>query len=259
MAEMLSYAPDLRSITGGQGEYTMEFAALRGGPRRTSRRRSSTQAASETRRGWSGGYAGRPPSLRGPTSRAVATLGGPRDRPRTSARRSVHVLRRLRAHAAARRARRDLSRRRRAAAQVCELCTARALHEGWIREGAERPSDGRAARPRPPRSLLGRLRPRASRSRPRARGRRPTTDDRAGPRADEPRGGERPRAPEPVAPAARGEPATCARSRPASSSKIARGDRALQRAQSTRARSPGSPARSGAPVAVRPAPRARAW
>jgi len=26
MAEMLSYAPDLRSITGGQGDYAMEFA-----------------------------------------------------------------------------------------------------------------------------------------------------------------------------------------------------------------------------------------
>jgi elongation factor G len=26
MAEMISYAPDLRSITGGQGDYTMEFA-----------------------------------------------------------------------------------------------------------------------------------------------------------------------------------------------------------------------------------------
>ena len=25
MAELLSYAPDLRSITGGQGEYTLEF------------------------------------------------------------------------------------------------------------------------------------------------------------------------------------------------------------------------------------------
>jgi elongation factor G len=25
MSEMLAYAPDLRSITGGQGEYTMEF------------------------------------------------------------------------------------------------------------------------------------------------------------------------------------------------------------------------------------------
>ena len=25
MAEMLTYAPDLRSITGGRGDYTMEF------------------------------------------------------------------------------------------------------------------------------------------------------------------------------------------------------------------------------------------
>jgi elongation factor G len=25
MAEMLAYAPDLRSITGGQGDYTLEF------------------------------------------------------------------------------------------------------------------------------------------------------------------------------------------------------------------------------------------
>jgi elongation factor G len=25
MSEMLTYAPDLRSLTGGQGDYTMEF------------------------------------------------------------------------------------------------------------------------------------------------------------------------------------------------------------------------------------------
>jgi elongation factor G len=25
MSEILTYAPDLRSLTGGQGEYTMEF------------------------------------------------------------------------------------------------------------------------------------------------------------------------------------------------------------------------------------------
>jgi len=43
---------------------------------------------------------------------------------------------------------------------VCELCTARALHEGWIREGTEQPSDGREARSDRRRSLLGRLRSR---------------------------------------------------------------------------------------------------
>ena len=47
MAEMLTYAPDLRSLTGGQGDYTMEFAALRGGARRTSPRRSSTRRREE--------------------------------------------------------------------------------------------------------------------------------------------------------------------------------------------------------------------
>ena len=33
MAEMLSYAPDLRSITGGQGEFTMELARYEEVPR----------------------------------------------------------------------------------------------------------------------------------------------------------------------------------------------------------------------------------
>ena len=41
MAEMLTYAPDLRSITGGQGDYTMEFLRYEevpGAPRAEGRR-----------------------------------------------------------------------------------------------------------------------------------------------------------------------------------------------------------------------------
>jgi hypothetical protein len=41
---------------------------------------------------------------------------------------------------------------------VCELCTARALHEGWVREGAIPESDGRGAASDRRRSLLSRLR-----------------------------------------------------------------------------------------------------
>jgi hypothetical protein len=40
---------------------------------------------------------------------------------------------------------------------VCELCTSRALHEGWIREGTMPPGDGREARPNRRRSLFSRL------------------------------------------------------------------------------------------------------
>src|SRR5438270_1421689 len=37
MAEMLSYAPDLRAMTGGQGEFTMEFPRSDAGPRHPAR------------------------------------------------------------------------------------------------------------------------------------------------------------------------------------------------------------------------------
>jgi hypothetical protein len=42
---------------------------------------------------------------------------------------------------------------------VCELCTARAANEGWIREGADNALGVRRNGPRGGRSLLGRLRP----------------------------------------------------------------------------------------------------
>ena len=55
---------------------------------------------------------------------------------------------------------------------VCELCTARAANEGWIREGADNAALGvRRNGPRGGRSLLGRLRPRQ------AAGRRAAADD----------------------------------------------------------------------------------
>ena len=41
--------------------------------------------------------------------------------------------------------------------EVCELCTSRALHEGWIREGTMPPGDGREGRPDRRRSFLSRL------------------------------------------------------------------------------------------------------
>jgi len=43
---------------------------------------------------------------------------------------------------------------------VCELCTARAANEGWIREGADNALGVRRNGPRGGRSLFGRLRPR---------------------------------------------------------------------------------------------------
>jgi hypothetical protein len=43
---------------------------------------------------------------------------------------------------------------------VCELCTSRAINEGWVREGAAPAIDGRDSSGDRRRSLLGRLRPR---------------------------------------------------------------------------------------------------
>ena len=128
MAEMLTYAPDLRSITGGRGDYTMEFLRYEevpGAPRAEGRRQLA--------RGGGDGLAAR---------RHGAARGPPRGYPRgldsapdLDAARDRHV-RGLRPLAAARRARRRLPARRRAP-PVCELCTPRAVHEGWIREGAD--------------------------------------------------------------------------------------------------------------------------
>ena len=46
---------------------------------------------------------------------------------------------------------------------VCELCTSRALHGGWVREGEVPEYDEASARPDRRRSLFGRLRSRRAR------------------------------------------------------------------------------------------------
>jgi hypothetical protein len=63
---------------------------------------------------------------------------------------------------------------------VCELCTARAANEGWIREGADNSLSVRRNGPRGGRSLLDRLRPRrdgAAREVPVVPGRRPVSSN----------------------------------------------------------------------------------
>jgi hypothetical protein len=74
---------------------------------------------------------------------------------------------------------------------VCELCTDRALHEGWVREGAAASWDGGSSSGERRRSLLGRLRSRRPAERVRL-----SDDD----------GAEPPASPPPRASAARPDP-----------------------------------------------------
>jgi hypothetical protein len=73
---------------------------------------------------------------------------------------------------------------------VCELCTGRAVHQGWIRESAELDVGGRPARGDDRRPLLGRLRARRER---RPGGGENGGGSEAAPRNGEPAGEETPR------------------------------------------------------------------
>ena len=50
MAEMLTYAPDLRSLTGGQGDYTMEFLRYEEVPAHLAQKVVSERAEARRRR-----------------------------------------------------------------------------------------------------------------------------------------------------------------------------------------------------------------
>src|SRR5262249_54961412 len=104
MAEVVSYAPDLRALTGGQGEYTLEFLRYEEIPAHLAQQvidksKEEAEAVAWKVRGRGSGFA------------TLAPRHGAD--PRHQDEPARHRLRHLRAHAAARRARRALSDRRR--------------------------------------------------------------------------------------------------------------------------------------------------
>ena len=136
MAEMLDYAPDLRAITGGQGEYSMDLAryeevpGARGAAGRASRR-SRRRRPSRPDLSWravkkelrpvhdavSCDVCGRT-ILKGERAEWYLAPGGHRR-------------------------------------QVCDLCAVRAQHDGWIRESGAGDMPARVPRNEPRRGVLG--------------------------------------------------------------------------------------------------------
>ena len=178
MAEMLTYAPDLRSITAGQGDYTMEFLRYEEVPG-TSRRRSSSSASERARRRpRAEAHRAAPAPAPGYPDRPMATRTIVTSQPDVAC--DVCERRLLRGEqpdvflAAGRRR------------TVCELCAPRAAHEGWLRERDSQSVTLPPMRPRRGRSLLDRLRQAAQ---PRARRRRARRADAAEPSTSWPHAG----------------------------------------------------------------------
>ena len=145
--------------------------------------------------------------------------------------------------------------------QVCELCTARAQHEGWIRESGADELDAAPPAPRGPRArFVDRLRARRERAREVADARpRPEAAERRARRFDEPRAARAER--RAAARAAAPRRATCARCRPTPSSRCERALEVFNASEHTRtvggvARSLGAPGGLRAP-ARRPPERGR--
>ena len=199
MAEMLTYAPDLRVDDRRPGRVHAGVPALRGDPGAPGAEGRRDKAREEEAAGCS-------------ACRAMARLAGRRVRsacdltvplawlvPATSARTSSTspaTSAAARCCAASTPSTSWPAAQRR---QVCELCTARAQHEGWIRESGADELALRHAAPRGPRALVPRAPARAAAS---ARARSPTRSRAGGRRA----AAATPRAREPRARAAPPEP-----------------------------------------------------
>ena len=162
MAEMLNYAPDLRSITGGRGDYTMEFLRYEEVPAHLAQKVISAAG----RRGGSGRQ-GVDHSMRHGGSVSVRRL------PNIEEARACEVCGRTMLKGEQAEPYLTPSRERR---MVCTLCAPRAQQEGWIRESAAPETPTRPARTDERRGIL-----RFARRR-RSHGRLPTAGPGAGPR-----------------------------------------------------------------------------
>ena len=222
MSEVLSYAPDLRSLTGGQGEYTMEFLRYEEVPAHLAQKVvEKAQEQEEVR------------------ARALATLPGRGTVARHPNQPERHRLRRVRADAVARRAPGDVPGRWLAAPGV------RPVHG----PGAARGLDPRVRRRRAGAAPHPSRRARALAARPPARAARAGARDAGGNggrgrRRAAARGAGCARAPRRRAAAARR--GTCARCRPTPTSRCSARSRSSTR-RTTRARSAAWRARSGRP------------
>ena len=160
MAEMLSYAPDLRAITGGRGDYTMEFARYEEVPAHLAQK----VIAGDRRAGGGQGLGGRGVAVRArhappaTSCRAPPSLRGavPHDRLEGRCARSCdrHSTRSPATSAGARSSRASGPRRSwppAASARPSASCAPIApTHEGWIRESAHGDLPASLRRPSPP-------------------------------------------------------------------------------------------------------------
>ena len=185
MSEMLTYAPDLRSITAGQGDYTLEFLRYEELPGHLAQK-VVEQA----------GDGARPGSRVGPALHTWAPARSSHPSPTWPASCAPAGC----CGASSTRSSWPPDGRR----TVCELCAPRAADAGWVRERDGQADMAPVAAPRRGRGLLERLRlgsragePRRS-SRPRpapaARAREPPQRSRAAP-LREPGGGRQPAGP----------------------------------------------------------------
>ena len=178
MAELLGYAPDLRSMTGGQGDYTMEFLRYEEVPGHLVSR--VLDAASRSRRG---SEAIRPQRQR--VAAGPAVRWRPCGLPRSPDQSRDGDVRDLRALAPARRVRDDVPERHRAPSGLRAVHGAR-FGEGWVREGTAIAGPRRRARRAPARSSAACGR--ASRTRTHRRRAAASARPRCAARAPRPRG-----------------------------------------------------------------------